>query len=534
MREETTCRKVHDLPETRRCHFVLNTPDCVTNMNFINYLGWHFCKVDVGNGFNTFWSVVGMLLMAIYVFWMMQMTINKYFCPILKVIADSLRMNESTAGVTVLAIANGSPDLFTAIASRMQSSKYTFLVCMSQAMFLHIFVAGVVILTKPFNMEPNYYIRDFGFLFLNVAYMDYIHKRPNGINWVLALPSSFIFVGYVLVAIIDQHLLMARIRKLEKREMDVAEALQLEELKPQTQLPLKRQIIDRSDVKGGRNKHLFRQFWNTVGEFDTERFRRGTVLVKVYLILKQPIDMILRFLIPVVDMEKPLYGWSKLLFNLQVILVPTYIAYIIIRGYTVAGIASYILILIIMIPIAILIFFLTRTDTPPKFFRFTSSMGFLATIFLIFCLTSEVNAMFFTVATIMQVSQDFLLATAVCWAISSNDLVTNLSLALQGWPRMALTATFSAPVFGSFVFLALPLVVQSFMNAPSNINPTEGGFGETVCIFLEVGMGFSMLSALTTNFKLRRACGFLLVSYYFFFLGVLILLEKGVIHAYGV
>jgi len=46
-------------------------------MNFINYLGWHFCKVDVGNGFNTFWSVVGMLLMAIYVFWMMQMTINK-------------------------------------------------------------------------------------------------------------------------------------------------------------------------------------------------------------------------------------------------------------------------------------------------------------------------------------------------------------------------------------------------------------------------------------------------------------------------
>jgi len=96
----------------------------------------------------------------------------------------------------------------------MQSSKYTFLVCMSQAMFLHIFVAGVVILTKPFNMEPNYYIRDFGFLFLNVAYMDYIHKRPNGINWVLALPSSFIFVGYVLVAIIDQHLLMARIRSM--------------------------------------------------------------------------------------------------------------------------------------------------------------------------------------------------------------------------------------------------------------------------------------------------------------------------------
>ncbi|XP_016999201.2 mitochondrial sodium/calcium exchanger protein [Drosophila takahashii] len=535
MINEIRCTKVHDLPETQRCHFVINTPDCVTNMNFINYLGWHFCKVDVRSGFNSFWSAIGMLLMAIYVFWMMQLTVNKYFCPILKVIADSLRMNESTAGVTVLAIANGSPDLFTAIASKLQSTRNSFLQCMSQAMFLHIFVAGMVILTKPFNMEPNYYIRDFGFLFLNVVYMDYIHKRPKGISWSSALPGAFIFIGYVLVAIIDQHLLMARIRKLEKRQLDVAELLQLEELKPQTQLPLKRQEIDRSSPRqGGRHKRIFRQFWNTVAEFDKERFRLGTVLVKVYLIVKQPIDMILRILIPVVDMEKPLYGWSKLLFNLQVVLVPTYIAYIIVRGYTIAGIAAYFIILMIMVPVTILIFFLTRTDTPPRFFRFTTGMGFSATVFLIFCLTSEVNAMFFTLATIMKVSQEFSLSTAICWALSSNDLVANLSLAHQGWPRMALTATFSAPVFGSFVFLALPLVVQAFIKAPSNIYPAEGGFGETVCIFLEVGMGFSMLSALTTNFKLRRACGFLLVSYYLFFLGVLILLEKGVIHAYGV
>jgi len=72
----------------------------------------------------------------------------------------------------------------------------------------------------------------------------------------------------------------------------------------------------------------------------------------------------------------------------------------------------------------------------------------MAAVFLIFCLTTEVNAMFFTMATILQVSQEFSLATAICWALSSNDLVANLSLAHQGWPRMAMTATFSAPVFG--------------------------------------------------------------------------------------
>ncbi|XP_017068643.1 mitochondrial sodium/calcium exchanger protein [Drosophila eugracilis] len=535
MHEQTVCTLVHDLPVTQQCHFVKNTADCLANMKLINYLTWHYCKVDIRSRFNAFWIVLGMLIVSIYVFWMMQVTINYYFCPILKVIADSLRMNESTAGVTVMALANGSPDLFTSMASRMQMSKYTFLSCMSQAMFLHIFVAGLVILTRPFNIEPNYYMRDFGFLFLNIVYMDYIHKKRNGINWLMAIPGACIFVGYVIVAVIDQHLLMARIQKLERRALEVGEVLQLEELKPQTKLPLRRHEIDRHSLRqGGRHKLIFRQFWNTVAEFDLERFRKGTLMVKIYLVTKQPIDMVLRILIPVVDMEKPLYGWSKLLYSLQVIIVPTYIAYIILPAEKIAGIDIYLFILIFVVPLSILIFFLTRTDTPPRFFRYTSPMGFLATVFLIFCLTAEVNAMFFTLGTIMYVSQEFSLATAICWAISSNDLVTNLSLAYQGWPRMALTATFSAPVFGSFVFLALPLVVHTLVSAPDNVHLSEGAFGETVCIFLEVGMGFNMLSALTTNFKLRRACGFLLVSYYVFFIMVLVLLEKGVIHAYGV
>lgn len=101
-----------------------------------------------------------------------------------------------------------------------------------------------------------------------------------------------------------------------------------------------------------------------------------------------------------------------------------------------------------MIPVTLIVFWLTRTDTPPRFFRYTSAMGFLAVVFLIFCLLAEVNAMFYTLATVVHMSQDFALATVICWALSSNDLVTNLLLAKQGWSNMAFTATFSAPVFG--------------------------------------------------------------------------------------
>lgn len=62
---------------------------------------------------------------------------------------------------------------------------------------------------------------------------------------------------------------------------------------------------------------------------------------------------------------------------------------------------------------------------------------------------------------------------------------------------------------------------------------SEGRFGETVCILLEVGLAFSLLSSLSTNFRMRRACGFLLVTYYLLFLVFLFLLEFDVIQAYG-
>lgn len=86
----------------------------------------------------------------------------------------------------------------------------------------------------------------------------------------------------------------------------------------------------------------------------------------------------------------------------------------------------------------------------------------------------------------------------------------------------------------TFAFLALPLLFHSIKVYPNNLQAKEGSYGETVCIFLEVGLLFSLLSAMTTNFKMRRACGFLLVAYYLFYLGVLILLETNCIYSYGV
>lgn len=79
-------------------------------------------------------------------------------------------------------------------------------------MFLHIFVAGMVMLINPFYVEANYFMRDFGFLFLNTAFMDYLHKRQGGIGIGHTIPAALIFIAYVITAVVDQQLLKHQVR----------------------------------------------------------------------------------------------------------------------------------------------------------------------------------------------------------------------------------------------------------------------------------------------------------------------------------
>ncbi|KAH8234357.1 hypothetical protein KR038_008345 [Drosophila bunnanda] len=528
------CEGVHLVPQIKRCQFVETNEDCLSNIFFINYLRWHYCHVDERNKFNAFWSVLALIAVVSYVFWMMQFTVLNYFCPCLKVIADACRLSQNTAGVTLLTMANGSPDLFVSIASKLSAGKLTFVSCMSQALFLNVFVGGVVMVAKPFEMGPNYFMRDFGFLFLNVVYLDYVLKRREGISWLLALPSNFIFIGYLVVAILDQYLMAARIRKLERKRgsLEGNEKRQDQE-NPQSDMPIKHHVIDRTERTGGPNQKIFHQFWHSVFIFDKERFRRETILVKIYISLQTPIEMLMRLLIPVVDVEKPLFNWSKLLFSWHLLTVPTYVCFIISKGADFKGIPYFVIVLLVMIIPTVIIFFLTRTDTTPRFFKLTTIMSFMAVVMLIFGLLSEVNSMFFTLATVLSLTPQFATATVICWAICSNDLVTNILLASQGFSSMAYAATFSTPVLGSFVYLCLPITRESFAKTPERAYLPEGNLGETVCIYTEVGMIFTLLGALTTNFQMRRACGFLLVSYYLFFLMVLFLVEFKVIEGYG-
>ena len=62
-------------------------------------------------------SVAVMCLVVALVFWILGDTAERYFCPVVRTLADRWNLAPATAGVTLLALGNGAPDVFASLAA---------------------------------------------------------------------------------------------------------------------------------------------------------------------------------------------------------------------------------------------------------------------------------------------------------------------------------------------------------------------------------------------------------------------------------
>ena len=204
-------------PVEDQCELVYDT--CPTSDTFLSipYLQYYFCASPTARPF----VFLGLLLWLGFLFSTLGISASDFFCPNLATIAQLLNLDEHVAGVTFLALGNGSPDVFATFAAlRTNAGSLAIGELLGAASFIVSCVVGSMCIIKPFRVNRGPFLRDVTFFTVAVTALLFILYD----GWIYAWEAALLvvlYLAYVFTVIVGswwehrrekKHLLEARIR----------------------------------------------------------------------------------------------------------------------------------------------------------------------------------------------------------------------------------------------------------------------------------------------------------------------------------
>ena len=140
-----SCKYADIAKAADKCSFVKENCE---DYNTVNFFELRYCNLgDGGNKQAVFLSWVGLSMFAS--FYLLSNISDKYLSPSLSMLARKLKISEALAGVTLLAFANGAPDIIAAFAAGGDENGGVFISVGSLfggCLFASTFILGVCIL----------------------------------------------------------------------------------------------------------------------------------------------------------------------------------------------------------------------------------------------------------------------------------------------------------------------------------------------------------------------------------------------------
>lgn len=127
-----------------------------------------------------------------------------YLTPVLTKISDALKMSEAISGVTLLAFANGAPDILASISAAGEEDGIYIVVgnLFGACLFASTLVIGrcIGVCPKEIQMEPQYWNRDLIFYILTLL-MVIVYGCIGKINLIFACSFFAMYLVYLAVVI---------------------------------------------------------------------------------------------------------------------------------------------------------------------------------------------------------------------------------------------------------------------------------------------------------------------------------------------
>ncbi|KAG8822877.1 hypothetical protein FRC18_010876 [Serendipita sp. 400] len=206
--KEKTCRPRH-FPVSDQCaHVVKSCPESKTILG-ITYIQKYFCSApQLRAGY-----FMGLIVWLIFLFSTLGISASDFFCPNLATISSILGLDENVAGVTFLALGNGSPDVFSTFsAMKAESGSLAVGELIGAASFILSVVVGSMALIKPFKVHRGPFLRDVGFFTAAIALLLGVLKDGVIKGWEAGL-LVILYALYVVVVVVGSW----RDKRLERR-----------------------------------------------------------------------------------------------------------------------------------------------------------------------------------------------------------------------------------------------------------------------------------------------------------------------------
>ncbi|CAN6577553.1 unnamed protein product [Malus baccata var. baccata] len=479
------CKGFLSLDDYKAKCFHLKSKNPCVSQGYINYLNIFYCK------FGTFPQLgyCCMFLWLLVLFYLMGNTASEYFCSSLDSLSRLLKLSPTIAGVTLLSLGNGANDVFSSLVSFMGggTGEIGLNTILGGASFVSCVVVGILSISmrkRRIRVNKSDFVRDICFYLLVIVCLGVILIRKEIDVWA-AMAFSSLYIVYVIVVYVSHT------RRKKCFELSCNSSNESDLTVPILS-SIEEEDLSAAEEGAAQGSSEVVQVKKCCSNLISSAFFRTLIFI-----LELPLYLPRRLTIPVVCEER----WCKPYAVASVTLAPVLLSTLWNHQFGNVSfktkLAIYIIGLVFGITFGIVAFFTTEKSRPPKKCLVPwLTAGFVMSITWSYLTAQELVGLLVSLGYILGVSPSILGLTVLAWGNSLGDLITNLTMALNGGTKgaqIAFSACYAGPIFNTLFGLGLSLVGSAWSKFPSPVLfQSDPYLLETVC-FLAVGLLWALV-----------------------------------------